>query len=204
MADFPVEDGLPTRKPRLYIIAGPNGAGKTTFVLRFLPFYADCINFVNADLIASGLSPFSPEIAAIKAGKLMLDEIDVFRRQRADFAFETTLSGKTYVTLLKEMRKAGYEVHIYFLWLRSIDLALKRVAERVAAGGHDVPAPTVLRRFERGLHNLFHLYRDLADSWILFDNSGEEPRIIAKQTNRVLKVFDGKLLIEIKKAAGIL
>jgi predicted ABC-type ATPase len=102
------------------------------------------------------------------------------------------------------MRKAGYEIHIYFLWLRSIDLALKRVAERVAAGGHDVPAPTVLRRFERGLHNLFHLYRDLADSWILFDNSGEEPRIIAKQTNRVLKVFDGKLLIEIRKAAGIL
>lgn len=189
--------------PKLYIIAGPNGAGKTTFVLRFLPFYADCINFVNADLIASGLSPFSPEIAAIKAGKLMLDEIDNFRQQRADFAFETTLSGRTYVSLLQNMRSEGYEVHIYFLWLRSTDLALERVAERVAAGGHDVPSATVRRRFQRGIHNLFHLYGDLVDSWILFDNSREEPRVVAKQTNRVLKVFDGKLLIEIKKAAGI-
>lgn len=134
--------------PKLYIIAGPNGAGKTTFVLRFLPFYADCINFVNADLIASGLSPFSPEIAAIKAGKLMLDEIDNFRQQRADFAFETTLSGRTYVSLLQNMRSEGYEVHIYFLWLRSTDLALERVAERVAAGGHDVPSATVRRRGE--------------------------------------------------------
>lgn len=190
-------------KPKLYIIAGPNGAGKTTFVLRFLPFYVDCINFVNADLIASGLSPFSPEVAAIKAGKLMLAEIDAFRLQRADFAFETTLSGRAYVPLIKEMKASGYEVHIYFLWLRSIDLALERVAERVAAGGHDVPAATVRRRSERGLYNLFHLYRALADSWIIFDNSREEPRMTAKETGGVLTVFDAKLFGEIKKAVGI-
>lgn len=188
--------------PKLYIIAGPNGSGKTTFVLRFLPYYADCINFVNADLIASGLSPFSPEIAAIKAGKLMLDEIDAFRKRRVDFAFETTLSGKTYVTLLKEMKAIGYEIHIYFLWLHSVELALERVAQRVAAGGHDVPESTVRRRFDRGIHNLFHRYRPLADSWIIFDNSEEFPRVIAKETAGVLTIVDGIIFSKIQKDAN--
>lgn len=151
-------------KPKLYIIAGPNGSGKTTFVRKFLPYYADCINFVNADLIANGLSPFSPEIAAIKAGKLMLEEIDIFRKRQVDFAFETTLSGKTYVKLLQEMKLNGYEIHIYFLWLQHVDLALRSVAERVAMGGHDIPAGTVRRRFDRCLNNLFRLYRSFADS----------------------------------------
>ncbi|MCX5807226.1 MAG: zeta toxin family protein [Proteobacteria bacterium] len=185
-------------KPKLYIIAGPNGSGKTTFVQRFLPYYADCTNFVNADLIASGLSPFLPEIAAIKAGKLMIDEIDIFRRRRADFAFETTLSGKTYVKLLKEMKMDGYEVHIFFLWLRNIDLALKRVAERVAMGGHNVPVGTVRRRFDRGLHNLFNLYCHFADSWVIFDNSELLPCVVAKETAGVLTVIDGKLFEEIR------
>jgi predicted ABC-type ATPase len=189
--------------PKLYVIAGPNGSGKTTFVFRFLPYYADCSNFVNADLIASGLSPFSPEVAAIKAGKLMLDEIDAFKKQRVDFAFETTLAGKTYVPLLKEMRTNGYEVQIYYLWLRSVDLALERVANRVAAGGHDVPAETVRRRFERGLHNLFHLYHDLVDSWILFDNSGDTPRAIANEEAGVLTITDATLFEEIARAAEI-
>jgi predicted ABC-type ATPase len=128
----------------------------------------------------------------------MIEEIDKFRKRRADFAFETTMSGKTYISLLKEMRNGGYEVHIYFLWLRSIDLALKRVAERVAMGGHDVPAETVRRRFERGLYNLFHLYSPLADSWTIFDNSEPVPLVIAKETAGVLKVIDGKLFEEIK------
>lgn len=190
--------------PKLYIIAGPNGSGKTTFVLRFLPYYAECINFVNADLIASGLSPFSPEIAAIKAGKLMLDEIDTFRKKRVDFAFETTLSGKTYLSLLKGMKATGYEIHIYFLWLHSVDLALERVAQRVAAGGHDVPENTVRRRFDRGLHNLVHRYWPFADSWIIFDNSEEFPRAIAKESAGVLTVFDGTLFDKIQKDTNII
>jgi predicted ABC-type ATPase len=185
-------------KPKLYIIAGPNGSGRTTFVQRFLPYYADCINFVNADLIASGLSPFLPEIAAIKAGKLMIEEIDSFRKRKVDFAFETTLSGKTYVKLLKEMKTGGYEIHIYFLWLRHVDLALRRVAERVAMGGHDVPAETVRRRFDRGLLNLFNLYNTYADSWVIFDNSELAPRVVAKETAGVLTVIDGKLFEEIR------
>jgi predicted ABC-type ATPase len=188
--------------PKLYIIAGPNGSGKTTFVLQFLPRYADCINFVNADLIASGLSPFAPEVASIKAGKLMLDEINAFRKQRVDFAFETTLAGKTYVSLLKEMRREGYDVHVFYLWLPSVDLALERVANRVEAGGHDVPAETVRRRFARGLHNLFYLYRDLVDSCMLFDNSEESPRVVAEETAGVLTIVDDKLFAEIRTQAG--
>jgi len=187
--------------PKLYIIAGPNGSGKTTFVFRFLPHYTDCSNFVNADLIASGLSPFAPEVASIKAGKLMLDEINAFRKQRVDFAFETTLAGKTYVSLLKEMRREGYDVHVFYLWLPSVDLALERVANRVAAGGHDVPAETVRRRFARGLHNLFYLYRGLANSWMLFDNSGDTPRVIAKETAGVLAVIDVTLFGQIQVTA---
>lgn len=190
-------------KPKIYIIAGPNGSGKTTFVQHFLPYYADCINFVNADLIASGLSPFSPEVAAIKAGKLMLEEINTFRKRRVDFAFETTLSGKTYMKLLKEMKAGGYEIHTYFLWLRTIDLALKRVAERVAMGGHDVPTDTIRRRFDRGLHNLFNLYRPFADSWAIFDNSELAPVVIAKETAGVLTVINGKMFEEIQAKVRI-
>ncbi|MFH1672843.1 MAG: zeta toxin family protein, partial [Pseudomonadota bacterium] len=110
----------------LYIIAGPNGSGKTTFVRRFLPYYADCINFVNADLIAAGLSPFSPDVAAIKAGKIMLDQIQEHIKAGHDFAIETTLAGRSYVRLLKDLKKEGYKIHLFYLWLHKPDLALKR------------------------------------------------------------------------------
>ncbi|MEW6187302.1 MAG: zeta toxin family protein [Thermodesulfobacteriota bacterium] len=186
-------------KPSLYIIAGPNGAGKTTFVKRFLPFYADCLNFVNADLIASGLAPFSPEVAAVKAGKLMLEEIEKYRRLGVDFAIETTLAGRTYLNLLKEMKNEGYKIHLFFLWLRSPELALKRVNERVSMGGHNVPKETILRRFNRGFYNLFHLYRSLLDSWMLFDNSGERPLVIAKESDEIITVFEETLFAEVSK-----
>jgi len=189
--------GSDKQNPNLYIIAGPNGSGKTTFVKKFLPYYANCLNFVNADLIASGLSPFSPEVAAIKAGKLMLDEIHGFWKQRADFAFETTLAGKTYVKLLKEMKGSGYRIHLYFLWLCNNKLALRRIEERVRMGGHDVDAQTVIRRFGRGIHNLFHLYKPMLDSWLLFDNSENSPHVIAQEEDGKLTVIDSKLYEEI-------
>jgi len=123
----------------LYIIAGPNGAGKTTFAREFLPNYADCKNFVNADLIAQGMAPFSPETAALRAGRTMLGEIQSFAQGGVSFAFETTLSGRTYLPLLRRLKVQGYEIHFFFLWLKSVDLALSRVRERVSRGGHDVP-----------------------------------------------------------------
>lgn len=192
------------RKPNLYIIAGPNGSGKTTFVKRFLPFYVHCLNFVNADLIASGLAPFSPEGAAVKAGKLMLEEIENYHRQRVDFAFETTLAGRAYLKLLKGMKDEGYKIHIFFLWLQSPELALGRVKERVSMGGHEVPAQTILRRFNRGLYNLFHLYQPLIDSWILFDNSGDLPMVIVKETDGITTILDKTLFAEIRKKSEVL
>jgi predicted ABC-type ATPase len=188
----------------LYIIAGPNGSGKTTFVRKFLPDYAKCLNFVNADLIAYGLSPFSPDVAAIKAGRLMLEQIYEYADKGVDFAFETTLAGKSYLKLLKDLKRKGYKIHLYFLWLRNTDLALKRIADRVSMGGHDVPAQTVRRRFNRGLYNLFHLYRPLLDSWILFDNSEDTPVVIAREKSGILTVIDDNLFEKVKKGLEVL
>ena len=120
---------------KLYIIGGPNGAGKTTFAREFLPHYADCNNFVNADLIAKGMAPFSPETAAFRAGRVMLDYIDQFVKRRVSFAFESTLSGRSYLGLVDEWKSEGYEIHILFVWVNSVDVALSRVKERVRRGG---------------------------------------------------------------------
>jgi predicted ABC-type ATPase len=163
----------------LYIIAGPNGVGKTTFARTFLPKYADCKNFINADLIAEGISPFSPEAATVRAGRLMLNEIRFFALRRATFAFETTFSGRSYLKLIRQFKKQGYEVHIFFLWVKSVDVALSRVRERVLKGGHDIPEALVRRRFGRSISNFFAEYRRLADSWYLFDNSGGTPTVVA-------------------------
>jgi predicted ABC-type ATPase len=158
-----------------YIIAGPNGVGKTTFARTFLPKYADCKNFINADLIAQGISPFSPEAATVRAGKLMLNEIGFFAQRRATFAFETTLSGRGYLRLIRQLKNKGHTVHLFFLWVKSVDVALSRVKDRVLKGGHDVPEVVVRRRFGRSIRNFFAEYRQLVDSWYLFDNSGGTP-----------------------------
>ncbi|MFH1248109.1 MAG: zeta toxin family protein [Candidatus Omnitrophota bacterium] len=186
----------------VYIIAGPNGSGKTTFANKFLPEYAKCPNFVNADLIAQGLSPFSPRLAAIKAGKLVLEQVRTLAGRNADFAFETTLSGKSYAVFLKMLRNKGYSVHLFFLWIHNVDIALARIEERVADGGHDVPAQDVKRRFYRGLSNLFKLYRPLLDSWMLFNNSSTVPELIAEEKNAKLAIKDNLLFKEILKNTG--
>jgi predicted ABC-type ATPase len=174
----------------VYIIAGPNGSGKTTFAVKFLPDYVNCPNFINADLIAHGLSPFSPGAAAIKAGKLVLEQIHEFVEMRADFAFETTLSGKLYVKLFESLKEKGYKIQIFFLWVPNTELVLSRIKSRVAQGGHNVPTRDVLRRFNRSITNFFTLYRPLADSWMLFDNSGIIPILIAAGKNGKLKIID--------------
>jgi predicted ABC-type ATPase len=185
--------------PNLYIIAGPNGAGKTTFAREFLPHYADCYEFINADLIAGGLSPFVPERAAIKSGKLMLEQIHILSQQGVDFGFETTLAGKSYRHLLQELKIRGYYITLFYLWLPSVELALKRIADRVRRGGHNVPANTVRRRFNRGLYNLFYLYRPLLNVWVLFDNASDTPLQIASEKSGKLNICVPDLFARIQK-----
>lgn len=165
----------------IYIVAGPNGVGKTTFAREFLPNYADCRNFVNADLIAQGVAPFAPETAAVRAGRIMLEEIEDFARKGIDFGFETTLSGRSYLKLIKDLKSQGYKITIYFLWAPTVEVTGLRVKERVLKGGHDIPEADQKRRFARTLRNFLIDYRQLADVWILFDNSGLEPVPIAEQ-----------------------
>lgn len=162
------------------LIGGPNGAGKTTFARRYLPEDAGVIHFVNADLIASGLSPLKPQLAAIAAARMVLREIDRLAAEQTDFAFETTFSGLTYVRRLQAWKQAGYRIEMVYLRLRSALLALRRIAARVRQGGHDVPRADVVRRFSRGWDNFQQIYRPLADSWAVYDNSGPAPRLLEK------------------------
>jgi len=180
--------------PNLYIVAGPNGAGKTTFAREFLPNYAECSEFVNADLIAGGLSPFYPERVAIRAGRLMLEQMRLLAGQNRDFGFETTLAGKSYVHFLTNLKAQGYRIHLYFLWIKNVDIAIERIADRVRRGGHSVPEDIVRRRFSRGIPNFFNLYRSLLDFWVIFDNSTEDPVMIAYEEDGDLRITDPALL----------
>lgn len=165
-------------QPRCIIIAGPNGAGKTTFARKFLTEEQGILHFVNADLIASGLSPLHPELAARAAGRLLLGELDRLVKERRSFALESTMSGKTYVDRIKLMKEAGYRVEMIFLKLNSPELAIKRVALRVKQGGHHVSQIDVRRRFQRGWLNFVDDYRSLADSWAVYENSGSTPILL--------------------------
>lgn len=185
--------------PQLFVIAGPNGAGKTTFAREFLPHFARCRDFVNADLIASGLSPFSPAAAAMEAGRVMLRKIHELGARRHSFAFETTLSGRGYLALFRRLKAADYRIHIVFLWLPSVELAIQRVKDRVRRGGHSVPEDDIRRRFDRGLRNLLIDYNDSADTWTLFDNSGSQPRLIARADGGRIVPTDERLFIDIQR-----
>ena len=167
-----------SRSHRCIIIAGPNGAGKTTFAREFLVKEAGIIHFVNMDLMAAGLSPLRPELAALKAGKLFLAELEALARARLDFAFESTLSGLAYTHRLKKWKAAGYRIEIVFLRLTSSQLALRRIAARVKQGGHPVPRADVMRRFDRSWKNFQTIYKPLADDWKVYDNSGGSPRLL--------------------------
>ena len=151
------------RRPRCIVISGPNGAGKTTFAREFLPRDTQVAHFVNADLIAIGLSPLQPDLAAAPAARLFLRELDRLAAARADFAFETTFSGLTYASKLQKWKRAGYRVEIVYLKIGSPQLALRRIAARVRQGGHNVPRDDVLRRFARSWQNFVSIYRHLAD-----------------------------------------
>jgi len=165
----------------LYIIAGPNGAGKTTVSYTLLPEMLNCINFVNADEIARGLSPFSPDTVDVQAARIMLQRIDELLAQKADFAIETTLATRSYVQMIKRAQAIGYKVHLLFFCLETPEQAIQRVAQRVNSGGHGIPEDVIRRRFKRGIYNLIELYLPICDTIHIWLNT-LKAQLIAEQT----------------------
>ncbi len=189
--------------PEIFVLGGPNGAGKTTTAKVLLPETLGIEQFVNADLIAQGLSPFAPQTSALEAGRLMLARIHELRSRGESFGFETTLASRSYVRFLQESQHAGYVVHIAYIWLSAVNLAIQRVGIRVQQGGHDVPVSTIERRYWRGLRNFFHLYQPLADTWTLCDNSGEGMVTVARGSRRGrIRVLDAGTYETIKLQTG--
>jgi predicted ABC-type ATPase len=176
--------------PELLIIAGPNGAGKTTFVNTFLPEYTNVREFVNADLIAKGISPFEPEGALIEAGKVLLGRVRQLIEEKFSFALETTLSGKSYIDLVHHAKDVGFTIRLYYIYLNSVELSINRIKDRVRKGGHNVERDVVIRRYERSLKNLFSLYLPLAEEWQLIDNSTATFRPIAESN------IDGRIVLD--------
>ena len=178
--------------PKVIMLAGPNGAGKSTAAPRLLHETLGITEFVNADVIARGLSGFAPERAAIRAGRIMLERLDELVQQRVTFALETTLSGRAFAPWLEGLIAGGYEFQLFYLWLRSPELAIERVARRVSHGGHSIPPDVIRRRYYAGLRNLFELYLPLANHWLIGDNSvdGEFVHIASGQTRAADVIHD--------------
>ncbi|MCE2615977.1 zeta toxin family protein [Phocaeicola oris] len=185
----------------LYIIAGCNGAGKTTASYSVLPEILGCREFVNADEIAKGLSPFNPSSVAIQAGRLMIQRIMGLLTSGETFSVETTLSTRSYLSLIKQAQEKGYTVSLIYFWLNSPELAIERVRQRVANGGHDIPPLVVRRRYRSGLENLFKIYMPCVDYWMLADNSNT-PRVIVADAFRKgdeINIYDKNLFNQIKR-----
>ena len=185
---------MPTKKPTIYLIAGCNGAGKTTFAKEFLLKEAGCANFLNADYLALGLSPLSPEIAAMKAGRLLLKELRSLIAQKETFAVESTLSGFTHLRMARLAKRRGFRVYLHYLWLPTSDIAIARVRERVKKGGHNVPVADIRRRFNRGLRRLVHDYAPVADRWAVWDNLANPPQLRAHSDTCTLAELGHMLL----------
>jgi len=189
--------------PTCWIIAGPNGAGKTTFALKYLPKVAGCTNFINADLIAAGLSPLAPEREMLAASRIFLKELYERIRLREDFAFETTLAGRTYLRTIRQLRHDGWIVKLIFLGLPSVDMSKMRVAERVAHGGHNIPAKEIERRFPRSLTNLLQYFSSIVDHCLCFMNDRNTPLPVFEQLNGRRIIHDQDLYDLMLKEAGL-
>jgi predicted ABC-type ATPase len=171
--------------PTAVVLGGPNGAGKTTSARTVLAEVMNLLTFVNADVIAQGLAGFDPDSAAVEASRIMLERLHKLADQRADFAFETTLAARSYARWLRTLRESGYQVHLFYFWLASADLAVARVAQRVKQGGHNIPEATIRQRYQRSLHNFFAMYQPVASTWQVFDNTREEPaQLVASGDDR--------------------
>lgn len=180
-----------SKLPKLYIIAGCNGAGKTTASFTILPEILGCKEFINADEIAKGLSPFQPESVAVQAGRIMLARMDELLQKGETFAFETTLATKSYKQKIEWAQANGYEVTLLFFWLDSPNIAKKRVAQRVAEGGHNIPLETIERRYYNGIANLFTIYIDMVDICYIFDNSeGRKELIAQKERHKDIVIYN--------------
>lgn len=189
--------------PNLYIIAGCNGAGKTTASYTVLPEMLNCKEFVNADEIARGISPFQAEKAAIDAGKIMLTRIQELINLQVDFSFETTLSARHFIKLIKEAQNKGYFVTLVFFWLNSVDLAIQRVKIRVSEGGHNIPEDTIRRRYKTGISNLINKYISICDYWIIVNNSEGPFNLVAEGLNdKEVEIKDHNIWSKIKSQAN--
>ena len=187
---------------KLYIVAGCNGAGKTTASFTILPEILDCKEFVNADEIARGLSPFQPEKVSFEAGRIMLQRIQELLQDQVNFAFETTLSTRTFVNYIEEAKLIGYETTLLFFWLNSEELAVERVKVRVMEGGHNIPTETIVRRYHRGLSNFFELYKSKVDNWMFINNSGSSYQQIAQGSKQSEIIFQQANWDKIKNEYG--
>jgi len=184
-------EGAPKERPSLVILAGPNGAGKSTVAPSLLKGTLAVTEFVNADVIAQGLSGFAPQGVALEATEILHRRIRELAAARRSFAMETTLAARSLAPWIRQLAEQGYLFHLVFLWLPSPELAVQRIAERVMSGGHDVPEATIRRRYRLGLRNFFQLYLPLADSWRMYDNQGHRPLLIAsREPARAIEVTD--------------
>lgn len=185
------------RKPTCFIIAGPNGAGKTTFALRYLPQIAGCRNFVNADLIAYGISPFDSLSAQYEAGRIFLRQIYANIDKRVDFAFETTLSGRSHINLLKKLRQDCWQIVLFFLWIPDAAFSKSRIRERVEHGGHDIPDDAIYRRFPRVMQNFIKIYIPLCDKVVCYDNSRPDPVPVFRQDSKGKRILNQDIYAKI-------
>ena len=190
-----------SKKTTCYVIAGPNGAGKTTFAMKYLPEIAGCQNYVNADLIAYGISPLDSVAIQFDAGRLFLNEIHKNIEKRIDFAFETTLAGRSYIKLLKKLREEGWRIVLFFLWIPDADFSRDRVRQRVQEGGHDIPDEAIYRRYPRIMNNLVNTYISLCDKVSCYDNSNPEPVLIFEQDEKGYRIIDREIYSQIIRCA---
>lgn len=187
--------------PTCWIIAGPNGAGKTTFALEYLPTVANCRNFINADLIAAGLSPLAPETELLAASRIFLQEIENRIQSRQSFAFETTLAGRSYLRLIRRLRSEGWRVELIYLALPSMEMSRLRVAERVAHGGHNIPLEDIERRFPRSLRNLLNEFSHAVDRTQCFMNNGDTPQPVFIQQGETREILNPELFEQLTQEA---
>ena len=187
--------------PNLYIISGCNGAGKTTASFTLLPAMLDCKEFVNADEIAKGISPFQPDSVSLQAGRIMIERIEELLNTGVDFAFETTLTTLSYVNTIKTAKEKGYSVSLLYFWLNDVNLAIERVKTRVSEGGHNIPEEVIRRRYFRGVYNLTNKFIDICDYWIVINNSSRPFTFIAEgQSSLEIKIHDTIIWEQIKTA----